>query len=405
MRPIGELLMPVRRPVSVEPDTIYREIGIRSHCKGIFHKPETTGKQIGDKRVFWVEPGCLVFNIVFAWEQAVAMTTDSETGMIASHRFPMYRSRNGKLLPEYAWRYFSTPRGKYDLNIASPGGAGRNKTLGQEEFKHLKMPVPPVEYQREVVAVLSTTDRAIAVVEKLIAAKRKLKQGLAQQLLTGQRRLPGFGRPCSDGGAPKHWTQVKLKDIVRFRGGVGFPEADQGKYPGGIPFIKVSDLSLAGNEKYIEESANSVAPELAEKHGWKPFPSGSVVFAKVGAALLLNRRRILRKPTLIDNNLMVAIPASRTKSEFLYLLLLRLDMARLVSVGALPSVNQSQIGNISISLPPLEEQNRIAAVLGAADREIALRGKKLAALRELKKGLMQQLLSGQALAGTTKRRG
>ena len=134
LRPIGELLKRVRSPVDVEPELTYQEIGIRSHCKGIFHKPSTTGKDLGKKRVFWIEPGCLIFNIVFAWEQAVAMTSENEAGMIASHRFPMYTSRSGKLLPEYAWRYFSTPRGKYDLGIASPGGAGRNKTLGQAEF-------------------------------------------------------------------------------------------------------------------------------------------------------------------------------------------------------------------------------------------------------------------------------
>ena len=141
---MGELLKRVRHPVAVNYQETYREIGIRSHCKGVFHKPPTTDEGIGNKRVFWVEPGCLIFNIIFAWEQAVAMTSENEAGMIASHRFPMYTSRNGKLLPEYAWRYFSSPRGKYDLGIASPGGAGRNKTLGQAEFDQLKYAWRPV---------------------------------------------------------------------------------------------------------------------------------------------------------------------------------------------------------------------------------------------------------------------
>ena len=87
---LGELLKRIVRPVTVAKEGAYRQIGIRSHCKGVFHKPEVTGKQLGNKRVFWVEPDCLVLNIVFAWEQAVAMTTDAEKGMIASHRFPMY---------------------------------------------------------------------------------------------------------------------------------------------------------------------------------------------------------------------------------------------------------------------------------------------------------------------------
>ncbi len=183
LRPIGDLLTRVVRPVVVKEDEIYREIGVRSHCKGVFHKPATNGRRIGDKRVFWVEPGCLVFNIIFAWEQAVALTSDAESGMIASHRFPMFRSRSGELLPEYAWRYFASPRGKYHLNIASPGGAGRNKTLGQDEFMRLRIPVPPVGYQLIAVRTLALADRTIALAKQLAKEKRKLKQALADQLV------------------------------------------------------------------------------------------------------------------------------------------------------------------------------------------------------------------------------
>ena len=205
VRPIGELLRRVRQPVDVQLSQTYQEIGIRSHCKGIFHKPPTTGEEIGNKRVFWVEPGCLIFNIIFAWEQAVAMTSENEAGMIASHRFPMYTSRNGKLLPEYAWRYFSSPRGKYDLGIASPGGAGRNKTLGQAEFHQLKIPVPPLAHQRMTIDALSAADRAIARTEDLIAAKQKLQEGIAEQLLSGVSRVRGFSEP---------WTRHKFGDFA-----------------------------------------------------------------------------------------------------------------------------------------------------------------------------------------------
>ena len=63
------LLTGIVKPLKVESNAEYREIGIRSHCKGIFHKSPVTGKQLGSKRVFWVEPGCLVLNIVFAWNR------------------------------------------------------------------------------------------------------------------------------------------------------------------------------------------------------------------------------------------------------------------------------------------------------------------------------------------------
>jgi type I restriction enzyme S subunit len=78
------------KPVTVEPDRMYRQIGVRSHGKGIFHKEPVTGKSLGDKRVFWVHPHAFVVNIVFGWEQAVALTSTAEDGFIASHRFPMF---------------------------------------------------------------------------------------------------------------------------------------------------------------------------------------------------------------------------------------------------------------------------------------------------------------------------
>ena len=67
-RPMGEVAPLVRRPVPVDPEGIYREIGIRSFARGVFHKTPTTGLEIGQKRVFAIEQGDLLFNIVFAWE-------------------------------------------------------------------------------------------------------------------------------------------------------------------------------------------------------------------------------------------------------------------------------------------------------------------------------------------------
>ena len=84
VRSLGDVLERVSKPVKPEPKRLYREIGIRSHGKGIFHKEPVSGESLGEKRVFEVVPDCLVLNIVFAWEQAVARTTVAEIGMIAS---------------------------------------------------------------------------------------------------------------------------------------------------------------------------------------------------------------------------------------------------------------------------------------------------------------------------------
>lgn len=82
---IDQVVKRVRQPVEVEAETQYQQIGIRSHGKGLFYKELVTGEALGNKSVFWIEPNCFIVNIVFAWEQAVGKTTNSEIGMIASH--------------------------------------------------------------------------------------------------------------------------------------------------------------------------------------------------------------------------------------------------------------------------------------------------------------------------------
>ena len=77
VKKVSEIMQKVSRPVSVELDEMYRQIGIRSHGKGIFHKEPVTGKSLGNKRIFWVEENLFVVNIVFAWEQSVAKTSSS----------------------------------------------------------------------------------------------------------------------------------------------------------------------------------------------------------------------------------------------------------------------------------------------------------------------------------------
>ncbi len=283
VRPIGELLQPVRHPVEIETRDIYREIGIRSHCGGIFHKPPATGEKIGTKRVFWVEPGCLVFNIIFAWEQAVAITSENEIGMIASHRFPMYTSRSGSLLIRWAWRYFSSPRGKYDLGISSPGGAGRNKTLGQKEFNQLTIPVPPIAHQRFAVDALAASDRAISRTENLIAAGRRLTRALAELLLSGKSHFPDCSCRWHDqtignlaevnprhGGPPSMDTRVSFVPMANVREGGGLispPVRPYREMRSGYTAFREGDILVSKITPCFENRKVALASNLSNGYG------------------------------------------------------------------------------------------------------------------------------------------
>jgi len=186
---IKEILNPIRNTLIPEAKMLYQQIGIRSHGKGIFYKEMVSGKDLGNKRVFWIEANCFILNIVFAWEQAVAKTTESEIGMIASHRFPMFKPVEGKLDLNYILYYFKSPRGKQLLENASPGGAGRNKTLGQSEFINQIVSLPTIEEQTAIAHVLQATDKEIKLLKTKAGKLRDQKKGLMQMLLTGKKRL------------------------------------------------------------------------------------------------------------------------------------------------------------------------------------------------------------------------
>ncbi len=179
----------VKSGFTPSPEKLYKEIGIRSHCKGIFYKEEVTGSSLGNKSVFWIKPNCFIVNIVFAWEHAIAKTTEEEVGMIASHRFPMYQTKEGVLDLDYLLYYFKTRRGKHLLGLASPGGAGRNKTMGQAEFAKLKIPIPSLEEQKGIVEILSEADKEIKIFEKQLDILKTQRKGLTQKLLTGEVRV------------------------------------------------------------------------------------------------------------------------------------------------------------------------------------------------------------------------
>ena len=148
---LGDVLRFTPRPLTVEAARTYREIGIRSHGRGIFHKPPVTGLEIGHKKVFYIEPDDFVLNIVFAWEGAIAVTSDAEAGMIASHRFPTFRPDPTRLEIKYLQYWCQTELGRSLLDRVSPGGAGRNRTLNRDAFLNRDVPLPPVAEQRRVV--------------------------------------------------------------------------------------------------------------------------------------------------------------------------------------------------------------------------------------------------------------
>jgi type I restriction enzyme S subunit len=146
-QPFGKVAKLVRRRVETRPDESYDETGIRSFGKGTFHKPALTGRQLGNKRVFRIYPGDLVFMNVFAWEGAIAVAKPEDEGRVASHRFMMHEVDPAQATAEFLCYHLLTDHGLEHIRAASPGSAGRNRTLGITKLHAIPIPVPPVEAQ------------------------------------------------------------------------------------------------------------------------------------------------------------------------------------------------------------------------------------------------------------------
>jgi type I restriction enzyme S subunit len=198
----------VRRPVQTLPEEHYPEVGIRSFGKGVFHKPVKTGLEIGDKRLFsWCKDD-LLFNVVFAWEGAVAVATELEHGKVGSHRFLTCVVDPTLALPRFLFWWFVHDLGRDQLLRASPGGAGRNRTLGVDKLARIEVPLPPLDEQKRIVSRL---DGAVALVEErrraIDAAEHEMQSMLSKAF---QVAIDGATlRPMSE-VAPLVRRQVKI---------------------------------------------------------------------------------------------------------------------------------------------------------------------------------------------------
>ena len=147
-RPMGDVAPIVRRPVNLDLESSYPELGIRSFGNGTLHKPALSGFELGNKRIFAIEPGDLVFSNVFAWEGGIAVVKPEDAGRFGSHRYITCLPKRDIATSSFLCFYFLTDEGLEKIRLASPGGAGRNRTLGLAALEKIEVPVPTIGQQK-----------------------------------------------------------------------------------------------------------------------------------------------------------------------------------------------------------------------------------------------------------------
>jgi type I restriction enzyme S subunit len=147
LRPMSEVAPLVRRPVEIDLEGTYPELGVRSFGRGTFHKPDLIGAELSWQKPFLVQEGDLVFSNIKAWEGAFAVAGPDDHGRVGSHRYLTCVPVDGLATAEFIWFYLQTHEGISKVQTASPGSADRNRTLGQSALEAITVPTPPIERQ------------------------------------------------------------------------------------------------------------------------------------------------------------------------------------------------------------------------------------------------------------------
>lgn len=293
-------------------------------------------------------------------------------GICSAHAMVL-RAKPEVVLPEFLPFFMQSDlfmNRAVEISVGSLSPTINWKTMAVQEFS-----LPSLDEQRALLDVLQQIEDTIEATLRLHAAAIDLaKSQIADDFSTLQ--------------------QVQIGSVCKFRGGNAFSPHMQGRKSGEIPFIKVSDMNLPANRSKIQVAENYVIRDDIQKMRAKPFEAGSVVFAKVGAALFLNRRRMIVVPTCIDNNMMGAIPdGSKINSEYLFLVLQQIDFKTIVQEGAIPSVNQGTLEKVLIPFATLERQEEIVSRWRETDDAVQKINARLEAHQQLKRQALT-LVSG-----------
>lgn len=360
---IEEIINRVSKPVDVEESNLYQQIGIRSHGKGIFYKEPVTGKTLGNKRVFWIQPNMFIVNIVFAWEHAVARTTEKELGMIASHRFPMYEPIKDKVNLDFLMYFFLRKKGKHLLELASPGGAGRNKTLGQQTFAKLKVNLPKLPEQQKIANFLSSVDKKIEQLRQKVSLLEDYKKGVMQQIFSQQIRFKD-----DNGEAFADWEVKRLGEITSIT--TGSSNREDSLLDGEYTFFDRSQDIRTSNRFLFEGEAVIVAGEgqdFIPKYFIGKFDLHQRTYA------IMNFKDVL------------------SKYIFYYIHFHRYYFFRYAVGSTVKSLRLPIFKKMIIKCPCLKEQQKIANYLSSLDDKIQQTQTQLKQTQAFKKGLLQQL--------------
>ena len=330
----------------------------------------------------------------------VLMTRTGNTGIVVTgvegafhNNFFLIDFDRKELDSIFLVNYLRSPRVQHVL--LTKAGASTIPDLNHKDFYSIDFPLAPLPEQKKIAKILSTWDRAITTTEQLVASSQRQKKALMQKLLTGKKRLLDKNGLRFSG----EWRVSTLGELGNtYSGLTGKTKVDFGKGKPYIPYINIFRNPKIDIEAMEKVSISSNEKQAQAKYGDLFFTTSSEIPEEVGmSSVLLDHADELYLNSFCFGFRLDSFEC--LKPEYARYLFRSEQIRRAISVmgqGATRyNLSKRQLIKLELKLPSGQEQQRIATVLSAADKEITILQQKLAALKQEKKALMQQLLTGK----------
>ena len=384
---IKEIMKLELHPIE-KPKTDYWRLGIRSHAKGSFHEL-VSPDNIGVDTLYIVKKNMFIINITFAWEHAFAISNEKDEGKLVSHRFPTYVFLDN-MYYNYFKYYFSRLRFKYDLGVASPGGAGRNRVLNKSNFLEILVTVPGFDEQRKIASFFSLIDKKIELQTEKVEELKKYKKGIMQKIFSQELRFKD-----ENGNEYPEWEEKTLQQIgFTYAGLSGKTKEDFGFGNGSfVTYINVFRNTLA---KRMIEQVN-----ISEQENQNPVLKGDLLFTtssetpnEVGMVSCWD----YEIKNLYLNSFCFGYRIYNHNSYspiFLAYMLRSGEYRKKISILAQGStrynISKTELMKMKVQCPCMEEQQKIVALLLNLELKTEEEQNKLNELLQYKKGLLQQM--------------
>ncbi|EFH9416098.1 TPA: restriction endonuclease subunit S [Escherichia coli] len=379
------------RKAYIQDNQEYDLVTVKRSRGGVIRREHLKGKDISVKSQFYIKEGDFLISKRQIVHGACGLVPKELSGSIVSNEYCVLTGKSGFYLPYM--EFLSESLYFQQTCFHSSIGVHIEKMIFKLD-SWFKWPfnIPPLSEQKRIVKILSTWDKAISVTEKLLTNSQQQKKALMQQLLTGKKRLLDENGVRFSG----EWEKGKFCDMANIDTGYAFKSKDFTQSDSGIPIIRMSDfktggLDVLGAAKVDRDSVNGL-----DKFKLRV---GDFVFGMSGS--LNNYGRVEKKdlPCYLNQRVGRILAKECANQAFITYLYLSDSIQQSIldkAAGAAQlNISISDLRSMVVYYPCIEEQQKIAAVLSAADAEISTLEKKLACLRDEKKALMQQLLTGK----------